>query len=141
MALLWRNTMSVCNDAIDHDHRYLVCYLNTVELALQTPENRDLLVESLTQLYNYAYEHFMREEIIQAKIKYPDIQMHKNEHKRLLEELLDLKNSIKSKLSTQEIESRFDELITFLRHWLIDHVLKEDMQLKPYLQKHSPNLS
>ena len=31
-------------------------------------------------------------------------------------------------------------LTAFLRGWLIDHVIKEDMLMKPALQKHSPRL-
>ena len=141
MALIWRNTMSVGNDTIDHDHRYLVCYLNTVELALQNPEEKEILLSSLTELYNYAYKHFLREEIIQQKISYPDINKHKIEHKQLLEELLDLKNNMKMKYDTKEINHSYDEIVSFLRHWLIDHVLNTDMLLKPYLLKYPKYLS
>ena len=141
MALIWRETMSVGNDTIDHDHRYLVCYLNTVELALQNPEEREVVLLSLTQLYNYAYEHFMKEEIIQQKISYPDINSHRIEHKKLLEELMELKNNIKQKYANEDIKKQYNEIVTFLRHWLIDHVLNTDMLLKPYLSKHPKYLS
>ena len=140
MALIWRDSMSVSNDSIDHDHRYLVCYLNTVELALQNPKEKEVLFTSLTQLYNYAYEHFMREEIIQQKISYPDINSHRLEHKKLLEELMELKNKMKQDYNTEEIEKRYDEIVSFLRHWLVDHVLNTDMLLKPYLSKHPKHL-
>ena len=141
MALIWRDSMSVGNDAIDHDHRYLVCYVNTVELALQNPKEKEVLLTSLSQLYNYAYEHFMREEIIQKKILYPEINSHRMEHKKLLEELMELKNKLKKNYDVDDISKRYDEIITFLRHWLIDHVLNTDMLLKPYLLKHPKNLS
>ena len=140
MALIWRDSMSVNNDSIDHDHRYLVCYLNTVELALQNPKEKEVLITSLTQLYNYAYEHFMKEEIIQQKISYPDITSHRMEHKKLLEELMELKNKMKQEYNTEEIEKRYDEIVSFLRHWLVDHVLNTDMLLKPYLCKHPKHL-
>ncbi len=141
MALIWRDGMSVGNDTIDHDHRYLVCYLNTVELALQKPEEKELILTSLSQLYNYAYDHFMREEAIQRKIEFPDRSEHGNEHKRLLEELSELKNNIKTNYKKEDIDKRYDEIVSFLRHWLIDHVLNTDMQLKKYLKNHPKNLS
>jgi hemerythrin len=133
--------MSVGNDAIDHDHRYLVCYLNTVELALQNPEEKEVLLSSLQQLYNYAYEHFMKEEIIQQKISYPEIQKHRIEHKKLLEDLSKMKNNLETKYDKQDINNRYEEIVAFLRHWLIDHVLNTDMLLKPYLSKHPKHLS
>jgi len=34
-----------------------------------------------------------------------------------------------------------EEVIDLLRHWLIDHVLKEDLEMKPFLSKHPPDLS
>ncbi|NPA73798.1 MAG: hemerythrin family protein [Epsilonproteobacteria bacterium] len=139
MALIWRRGMSVGNETIDHDHRYLVCYLNTVELALQKPENEEVLLTSLSQLYNYAYEHFIREESIQKKIKYPNIKEHRKEHQQLLEELLDLKNKIKNEYDNEHISKNYDEIVKFLRHWLIDHVLNTDMAMKKYLEKYPKN--
>ncbi len=141
MALIWRKSMDLGNNAIDHDHRYLVCYINTVELALQTPDDKEVLVESLAQLYSYAYDHFMREEIIQTKIKYPEIQEHKQEHKRLLEQFMELRNKVKSEYSAQELEKQSNDLVDFLRHWLIDHVLNEDIKLKPYLKNYPSDLT
>jgi hemerythrin len=141
MALIWRDAMSIGNDVIDHDHRYLICYLNTVELALQTPDEGDILSSSLSHLYDYAYEHFMREEIIQQKINYPKLSDHQKEHKRLLSQLLQLQVKINSDYTKEDIENRFSELVSFLKHWMVDHVLNEDMQLKPYLLKHPKDLA
>ncbi len=135
MALIWRDKMSVGNDVIDKDHRYMVCFLNTVTLALQKPEEREVLLSALTQLYNYAYEHFMREEIIQKKISYPELIRHRHEHKELLEELLKLKNKIEFDYSDSEINDKYEDLVLFLKHWLMDHVLKTDLKLKSYLAK------
>ncbi len=141
MTLIWRESMSVNNDQIDNDHRYMVCFLNTVELALQEPEKMDVILQALTQLYNYAYEHFMREELIQKKISYPDYDMHRKEHKELLEDFLKLKIKIENQYTKEEIKEKYDEIVKFLRHWLIDHVLKTDMKLKPFLLQYKKNLS
>ncbi len=141
MALIWRDQMSVGNDVIDKDHRYMICFLNTVTLALQKPEEREILLGALTQLYNYAYEHFMREEMIQKKISYPELLLHRHEHKELLEQLLELKNKIKYDYSDHYINEKYDELVSFLKHWLVDHVLKTDLKLKHYLQKFPKNFS
>ncbi len=139
MALIWRENMSVANNSIDHDHKYMVCYVNTVMLALQKPEEKEILLTSLSQLYSYAEEHFSREEHIQQMIKYPDYVKHKIEHKKLLHDLNDLQKKIKDEYNNEEIDEKYHEIVSFLKHWLVDHVLNTDMLLKPYLVKYKRN--
>ena len=43
MPVVWRDEMSVGNDHIDRDHRYLLCLFNSIELAL-SHENKDELL-------------------------------------------------------------------------------------------------
>lgn len=136
MPIIWRNGMSVGNDVIDHDHHFMVNFLNTIELLLQTPENKEMLLEVFDQLHEYSINHFRREESIQRKIEYPKSIHHRNEHSSLLEKLEKLQSDIKNLNSNEELEEKADEIITFLRNWLINHVLDEDMQLKPYLTKY-----
>lgn len=133
--------MSVHNEQIDRDHRYMVCYLNTVELALQNPDEMGVLLTAISQLYNYAYEHFMREELIMKKISYPAFNDHRKEHKDLLEQLLKLKVDLESHYTKEEILEKYDEIVKFLRHWLVDHVLLTDMKLKPFLSQYPKDLS
>ncbi len=141
MALIWRDAMSVGNNIIDADHRYLICYVNTVELALQKPDEKEVLMSALSQLYDYAYEHFMREERIQQKISYPEFNKHRQEHKELLEQLLELRNKINSHYSEADIDKHYSEIVSFLRHWIIDHVLNTDRLLIPYLSKFTKNFA
>ncbi len=136
MALIWRKEMSVGNDNIDHDHKYLILYVNTVELCLQNPEQREQLHDAFAQLYEYAEKHFSREESIQRKIDYPDRLNHRHIHNNLLKELREVELKVSNAKNAEEIEKIAPELTQFLRSWLIDHVFNEDMLLKPYLRKH-----
>ncbi len=95
MAIIWRKGMSVGNDIIDHDHHFMINFINTVELVLQNPEEKEMLLEVLDQLHDYSINHFRREESIQRKIEYPQSLSHKNAHSTLLKELEKLKKEIK----------------------------------------------
>ena len=141
MAIIWKKTMSVGNDIIDHDHHFMVNLVNTIELILQKPEESGLLTDAFEQLYEYAVNHFRREESIQRKINYPGSIHHKNTHNALLQELAKLRKEICDAKSSTEIKEREEEIINFLRNWLISHVLDEDMLLKPYLLKHPKGFS
>ncbi|WP_410343586.1 bacteriohemerythrin [Thioalkalivibrio sp.] len=140
MPLQWREQMSVNNLIIDLDHKYLLCLINTVELSLRHPESTDHLRIALEQLSQYAREHFDREERIQYAIKYPQYVEHKLTHQRLLERLAGLTERILVERDDQNLSGDPEELTQLLRDWLLDHVLKEDMKLKPHLSLHPANL-
>ena len=96
MPIIWKKAMSVGNDLIDHDHHFMVNFLNTIELLLQSPNHKEMLIEAFNQLYEYSVNHFRREESLQRKIEYPRSIQHKNEHKNLLKDLDNLRLTIKS---------------------------------------------
>ncbi|MEE9431237.1 MAG: hemerythrin family protein [Melioribacteraceae bacterium] len=141
MAFLWRKTMSVGNDAIDHGHRYLIGYVNTIELILHSPIDKELLIEALDQLYEETVKHFRKEEVIQRKIEFPQTLHHRREHKKLLEQLNDARTKIIDCNSLEGLLEYAPELIMFLRNWLVDHVFHEDMLLKPFFSKYPKGYS
>ena len=51
----------------------------------------------------------------------------------------DLRQHVLNLVSPNPDATLKEEVIALLRHWLIDHVLKEDMSMKPFLSKHSPD--
>ena len=69
MPIMWRDQISVGNDAIDQDHKYLICLINSVELALSHEDTVKHLPIFIGQLVEYTKEHFIREEEIQKKAR------------------------------------------------------------------------
>lgn len=130
---MWRKQLEIGDEKIDIDHRYLICLINTVELTIRTPEHRDLLPATLEQLVEYTHAHFKREESIMLLNNYPRYAQHKQQHQLLIRELADIRQKIEARgdhdFSTDEIA----DLAKLFRHWLIDHLVKEDMLMKPYL--------
>lgn len=150
MPVVWRPQMSVGNQLIDTDHRYLICLINTVELSLRVPENRELVSTAIEQLEQYTADHFAREEVIQMKIQYPNFMAHKKEHQEIMAQLANIRTRIQAmaekapagdgSIAAANPED-VSELIALLRHWIIDHVLKVDVELKPYLARYPATLS
>ena len=133
--------MSVGNDLIDGDHRYLICLINTVELALREPEQKQPIMDAMAQLLEYTREHFSKEERIQLKIQYPKYAGHKMRHQSLTESLQQLIAKIDAVDDAETLEKRAPDLIQFLRDWLLQHVLQEDLMMASYLRVHPRNLS
>ena len=133
MSLVWRKQLEIGDKAIDADHRYLICLINTVELALRTPEHRDVLPATLAQLVEYTHTHFEREESIMLAMRYIRYDQHKLQHQLLIRELVAIQQEIVAKGEGDFSPEECAAVATLFRHWLLDHLLKEDMLLKPAL--------
>ena len=125
--------MEIGDETIDIDHKYLVCMINTVELTMRTPKHRDLLPATLEQLVDYTHSHFKREESIMKSMNYPRYNQHKREHQLLIQALSAIQKKIQAKGDEDFSDEECSDLANLFRHWLLDHLIKEDMQLRPFL--------
>lgn len=147
MPIVWRNALNIGNDLIDADHRHLLSLINRVEELLTTDRPRHDLLEAIDQLSDYTDFHFRREEQIMLHLQYSRYDDHKKAHGRLIEQL---KQATKSILTPDEEapettaglpEEARDRMVDLLRHWLVEHILKEDMKLKPLLAQYGRSYS
>lgn len=136
MGLVWREQLSVGNDVIDTDHRHLIDIINHVEQSLGE-KNRRELVAALDSLSKYSQAHFAREEKIARAAGYQQTPDLNHSHEALLKQLDQLKVEIKATGNewSPAVAENFTKL---LRSWFLDHVIKEDLLMKPVLQKKSP---
>jgi len=110
-------------DFIDYDHKILVEYALKLNQLIQKLDEQyaltliDEIGKLLNDLYQYAVEHFDREELFMEKYDLPHINVHKIEHKRILDIL---SNSIiefqKGKVTVGH------ELKLQVMEWLIHHI-------------------
>lgn len=133
MTLEWREQLSVGNDLIDADHRLLIGIINLAEQSLKT-RNKAGLTTVLDSLFAYSKVHFANEEKIASAVGYADVAHLHGSHEALLTRLTEMNQEVGEEL-TDSTSERFG---VFLREWLINHVIKEDMKMKPLLLKHSP---
>jgi hemerythrin len=125
--------MEVGQAVIDADHRRLVDLINGVEAALvaESCTHRELKA-SLEALHGYTREHFEREESLMSSVRYADLPGHRVHHRALRRQLVELTAAFE-RVKAQDDVSQGDRgrLIHLLREWLLSHVLREDMLLKP----------
>ena len=136
MSLVWRDQLSVGNNVIDSDHKYLIEIINKVEQAL-VKRNRNELSAALDSLAQYSRVHFDREEKIAAAVKYTQVPQLNQSHQELLKQLDQMKDEIAAMGQDWSAEAA-ERFTGFLRDWLINHVIREDLLMKPVLQKYSP---
>ena len=137
MALMWREQLSVGNNVIDSDHRHLIEIINRVEQSMVL-KNRLALTGALDELVQYSLVHFEREEKIAAAAGYSQTPHLNESHRTLLEKLNQVRGEFDAAGSEWSPEAA-EHFTGFLRGWLIDHVIKEDLLMKPVLQRYSPS--
>ncbi len=133
MTLQWREQFSVGNDLIDSDHRFLIEIINKAEACLKTGK-RQALTAVLDELARYGQTHFEREELVAKAVGYPEADRLHESHARLVGAL----DEFKGELGAVWTEESVAYFTVFLRDWLINHVIKEDIAMKPWMLKHSP---
>lgn len=130
MAILWRNEMAIGNAEIDDDHRYLISLINAIEAAVNCGIERKVLLTHLSELFAYTEKHFKREEEIQAQIQFPFIETHKQEHEKLINKLNSIQISLDSSQDEKSYKSFMQGLFDFLKDWLVNHIINEDLKMK-----------
>lgn len=133
MTLTWQDRLSVGNDSIDHDHRHLIDLINETEKALKA-KDVNFLSNTLDKLMHYSAIHFESEEKIAKAVGFPGVEHMHSSHQALTQTL----HQVQTDLGTHWSDELIEEVVTLLRSWLIDHVIKEDLLMKPYLTKHAP---
>ncbi len=97
-------------------------------------ETPDEAVEILQALKFYSEKHFVREEELQRSVKFPYRDAHHNEHIHLIKKLEKLMEETKA-ASGEYLNTVVGEKIgLFLHDWLFDHVLDNDLRMKPHVQ-------
>ncbi len=137
MPIVWREQLSVANDMIDNDHKHLIALLNEIERILPT-KNRVKLISALDELARYSAIHFDREERTAKAAGYTQTATLNQSHKKLFDKFDEIRTEFNNS-ANEWSDDASAHFVNFLRDWLIGHVIKEDLLMKPTFQKLSPS--
>lgn len=133
MALMeWNDSLSVGFAPMDEDHKQLAGLLNDLDDAVVAGRGTDALAPLLNDLIDHTALHFRHEEKLMQAHGDPEYIAHKIEHEKLLR--------IASEMQTQFRNGDTDvtnELLPFLREWLIDHILGIDAKTARFLAENA----
>lgn len=122
--ITWRDEFSVGVDAVDHEHREMIGLINELDDAMGNDADHATVVAALGEIYARISAHFALEEKIMRDARYAGLAEHKQDHELLLDELLDVVDSVDS-------EGRYDrlDLSSTLDRWFSDHFRNHDAKL------------
>jgi len=129
MALVtWKEIYVVNISEIDSQHKNLVGIVNELHDAMIIGKGQDVLGKVLTELVDYTLYHFATEEKYFDLYGYPEAELHKKQHKELVEQVAAIYEKFKSgeRILTLDV-------MNFLRDWLHDHIVGSDKLFGPYL--------
>ncbi len=127
-ALEWKVTYSVGATELDDDHKQLIDLINRIDEAGRQGLALDHVLYDLT---HYARSHFEREENRLRAVDYPGLEDHCAEHQAFIEWLRAVEQAV---AATPEWQGDIaDSLGTYLRNWLINHILVVDMRYRDFL--------
>lgn len=122
----WNNKLSLGISSVDLEHKRLINLANQLAVAIIDGEGKEHLKMVLDKLLDYTATHFKNEEALFNKFKYPESDVHIEEHRKLTHQVMDLH---------KEISLRFaGNIVEFLESWLVDHILKYDIKYAEYLK-------
>jgi hemerythrin len=129
----WKDEYSVGVEKFDHQHQHLFEITNKIIEHLGTSENSGLVSETLTEMINYAREHFTAEEVLMQEYGYPEIESHKEQHDYFIDTTAELAVSFMDNRNTTA-----GEIAEFLKLWLTLHILRCDMKYKEFFKAKIP---
>lgn len=131
MALIWTKQLSVGNETFDSDHKRIIGVINEIEYAVQT-RDYSVLLRELKLLMHHLHVHEAKEEQF-SQMASLSFDQHRLAHQHLQKELQRTGDELEAKNGVWP-EYVMDHYPQLLREWLVEHITKEDMQMKPALE-------
>ncbi len=128
--MVWENGMSVGVASIDEDHRRLLEILNSLLVAFNKSEARDVVESTIKDLVGYSIRHFDTEERLFEAEGYPRSDEHKRMHGFFVDRVSQLGESYD--LGNTDLGA---EMIEFLQNWLVEHIMGADLEFGEFLKK------
>lgn len=128
----WDPVMATGHALLDDDHRHILGHL----AGLEQLSNENRLVSCGLDKYgafvDFVRDHFSREESLMESLRRDHVVAHRSEHDLFLYQLAHF-----SRLFGKGDASLHEELLRFLRAWLIGHIMGSDHKLAHLLGHHN----
>jgi hemerythrin len=124
----WDDSLDVDVEEINDDHHKLVNLFNILSQAVEEGRSKDYVDAVLEELITCTIWHFRHEERLMVLYEYDGMELHKAEHKDLIEGVRAMQQMLRdeNRLPTSED-------FEYLAEWLTRHIVGQDMRLGFYL--------
>jgi len=136
----WNEGLSVGIKAIDADHKQLISIINRLLDEIQGNFSTLALEQVFSELEAYTIYHFEHEEkLMYAQCTTSEDEYYIDEHVKQHQKFIQEVPQLKKKLLTASSVEVAVEVVEFLAHWLLDHIVTEDLSFTEFLMQHERN--
>ena len=127
--IIWSGSLSVGVKEMDRQHQKLIGMINRLIEEQHVLTEPATIAELLTEMTDYAQEHFRSEEYLMAEYGYEHLDSQKHSHAAFLDKTVEFMDaSVGPNILSKA-------LLEYLSSWLTGHILHEDMQYKEFFAK------
>jgi hemerythrin-like metal-binding protein len=127
---VWSKSLyGIGDEEIDAQHERLFKLGNELYDAYKQLKSREILARMFVQLLLYTQEHFKAEEALMERSGYPGLAEHREEHEKLVAELMQFIERYQT--GKQDLSN---EVMQFVKDWLLDHITERDRKIGDHLR-------
>jgi hemerythrin len=126
--IAWRDEFTIGLPDVDHEHRELIAMINSVHESLGPAADTEKVVAALGEIHARIAAHFALEEREMRKLDYISVTEHKDDHERLLDDILDIIDTVESPADYDP-----EALGRRLSKWFTEHFRTQDARLHRWL--------
>lgn len=131
MLIKWSPELLTGNEIIDKQHIEIFEYIAQIVDSERTGKIESEIGRIIEYLEDYYNRHFVTEEELQKKYKYPGYEAHKKMHEKFRDQLSELKHRFVLYGASHRLVT---ETVVFMVEWLAKHIVKSDKILALYIQ-------
>lgn len=126
MPILWNDTLATGHRQIDLQHQELIELTNALEAAVVAGRPSEALDEVMPKLNAYVLFHFGTEEAMLGATPPDQAAAHRQQHREFRARITTLQ-------AEPHTDQRVNELVEYLKRWLVEHIMKTDRELARHL--------
>ena len=128
--ITWTPDFSVGVASIDEQHKWLIGIVNRLIAEPRITTKSETISHVLSELTKYAEEHFATEEALMLQHRYPRLEEHIAQHRAFRKTTVDF-----CMATLNGADDVPETMLRYLSDWLAEHILKSDMEFKPYCRE------
>ena len=121
--ITWSEDYKTGIERIDKDHWGLFALVEDLRDKIRYGIQPSSVGVTIEALVDYIKVHFTYEEELLAQAGYEGLEEHIKLHRKLEKQVLEYKN----RFASDQAHFPYDEFMTFLNSWLVNHITKSDM--------------
>ncbi len=124
----WKDHYALGIAEVDFEHREMISLINTLYSSLREGADVEEIHTFLAEVHARIAAHFALEERLMQQTRYRDYAVHKTDHERLLDDILDIMDTA---VRSEDFDA--DTLATRLDRWFTEHFKTFDSQLHEFM--------